>query len=423
MNLLVLGSGGREHAICWSLSKSVKTNKIFAIPGNAGIAEIAEIADNIELSDFLKIKDFIKENNIDLVIVGPEKPLADGITEYLEKYDINILGCDSYSANLESSKSFTKELCDLANIKTAKYKIFRDKEEAISYIKQENKFPQVIKADGLAAGKGVIIAHNYYEAREAIIEIFSGTYGANDQLVIEEFLTGIEASFFAISDGKNFKILGSAGDHKRIGNNDTGKNTGGMGAYSPSPYITKSVEEKIISDILQPTFSYLQEKGKPYKGIIFAGIMLCNDIPYLIEYNIRFGDPEAQTILSRIATDFLDICLAAIQGNLVDLDIKFKNEKALTVVLAAQGYPDSYKKGTEINLAKLNNLDNINIFHAGTSKNNNKLLACGGRVLNITATASSYEEAYEKAYHAAKLVEWDDKYYRDDIGAILFEKG
>ncbi len=422
MNLLVLGSGGREHAICWSLAKSSKTKNIYAIPGNAGIAEIAIIENSIKLSDFSAIKLFIKEKNVDLVIIGPEQPLADGITEYLEADNIKVLGCDSYAANLESSKAFTKEICDKANIKTAKYAVFYNVEEAINYLLSQTQYPQVIKADGLAAGKGVIIAQNYEDAEEAVKDIFSGKFGNNDKLVIEEFLTGIEASFFAISDGKNFKILGSAGDHKRIGDNDTGKNTGGMGAYSPSPFVTKSVEEKIIKDILEPTFNYLKEKGKPYKGIIFAGVMINNEIPYLIEYNIRFGDPEAQTILSRIDTDFLEICLAAISGNLANIEIKFKTEKAITIVLAANGYPDSYKKGAEINLSKLDNMENVNIFHAGTIKENNKLLSNGGRVLNITAIANSYEESRAKAYQAAELVEWEDKYHRNDIGAALFKK-
>lgn len=422
MNLLVLGSGGREHAICWSLAKSSKTKNIYAIPGNAGIAEIAVIANSIKLSDFSAIKLFIKEQNIDLVIIGPEQPLADGITEYLEADNIKVLGCDSYAANLESSKAFTKEICDKANIKTAKYAVFYNAEDAIKHLSAQTQYPQVIKADGLAAGKGVIIAQNYQDAEEAVKDIFSGKFGNNDKLVIEEFLTGIEASFFAISDGKDFKILGSAGDHKRIGDNDKGKNTGGMGAYSPSPFVTKSVEEKIIKDILEPTFNYLKEKGKPYKGIIFAGVMINNETPYLIEYNIRFGDPEAQTILSRIDTDFLEICLAAISGNLANIEIKFKTEKAITLVLSANGYPDSYKKGTEINLSKLDNIENVNIFHAGTVKENNKLLSNGGRVLNITAIANSYEESRAKAYQAAELVEWEDKYHRNDIGAALFKQ-
>ncbi len=421
MNLLVLGGGGREHAICWSLAKSSKAKNIYCLPGNAGISEVAKTIDNIKLSDFPAIKLFIKKHNIDIVIIGPEQPLADGITEFLEADNIKVLGCDSYAANLESSKAFTKEICDKANIKTAKYAVFYNAENAIKYILNQNQYPQVIKADGLAAGKGVIIAQNYQEAENAVNDIFSGKFGNNNKLVIEEFLTGIEASFFAISDGKDFKILGSAGDHKRIGDNDTGKNTGGMGAYSPSPFVTKSVEKKIIEDILKPTFAYLKQQEKPYKGIIFAGVMINNGIPYLIEYNIRFGDPEAQTILSLIETDFLDICIATIEGSLDKLEIKFKSEKAITLVLAAKGYPDGYKKGAEINLSKLDNIKNVNIFHAGTIKEDNKLLSNGGRVLNITSIANSYEESCKKAYEAAKLVEWEDKYHRNDIGAALFK--
>jgi len=422
MKVLLLGSGGREHAIAWSFVKSPKLEELFVVPGNAGIAEIATCVD-IKLNDFSAIKDFCDKEKIDLVMVGPEQPLADGITEYLEKENIKIVGCNSFCAQLESSKAFTKQICDKAGIKTAGYEVFTDSESAIDYLHEQKKFPQVIKADGLAAGKGVIIAENRTKAVKAVQDIFSGAYGEMDKIVIEEFLTGVEASFFAISDGNDFKVLSSAGDHKRIGDNDTGPNTGGMGTYSPSPFVTDEVRQEVIEDILKSTFNYLKEQGHPYKGIIFAGLMINEqNEPYLIEYNIRFGDPETQSILSRLESDFLEICYAAAVGKLAEQEVKFSDKKAITLVLSAKGYPGNYKKGNEIKLDKLKDIEGINIFHAGTKQEGEKLLSNGGRVLNITAVGSDFNEAFDKVYEAAKAVKWKDKYYRKDIGAALFKR-
>ena len=348
---------------------------------------------------------------------SPEVPLANGISETLEKHGINVIGCDSYAAQLESSKSFTKELCDKAGIKTAAYQVFTDKDKAIAYLHSTKKFPIVIKADGLAAGKGVIISDTKDQAITAVDEIFAGKFGDMKKIVIEEFLKGIEASFFAISDGRTFKILSNAGDHKRIGEGDTGLNTGGMGTYSPTPYVTKQVEDKVINNILHPTFELLKKEGHPYKGIIFAGLMITDEEEvYLIEYNIRFGDPEAQSILVRLETDFLAICQAVLEEKLAEIEIKFSDDKAITVVLAANGYPESYQKGTIIsNLDEVSKLPNIKIFHAGTKLENEVLVANGGRVLNITAVGKNFDDAYREVYKAVDMVNWQDKYYRKDI--------
>ncbi len=422
MNILVLGSGGREHAIAWSFSKSPLLAKLYVAPGNGGMKEIAECV-QLDLTKFQDIADFCLNKNIDLVMVGPEKPLSDGIVDYLKKHNIKVLGCNSFCAQLESSKSFTKNICDKIGIKTANYEVFSDLDAAIDYLHEQKNFPQVIKADGLAAGKGVIIAENIVEAVKAVREIFSGVYGDMSKIVIEEFLSGVEASFFAISDGKNFKVLTNAGDHKRIGDGDKGPNTGGMGTYSPSPYVTKEVENEVIENILKLTFNYLIEQGHPYKGIIFAGLMIneANE-PYLIEYNVRFGDPETQSILFRLKSDFLQLCIAAAEGNLEDYNVEFNDLKAVTLVLSAKGYPGKYKKGSEIKLPNMDNFSQVNIFHAGTQIVNGKLIANGGRVLNITALGNSYKDACDKVYEVAKQVKWKDKYYRSDIANLVMNK-
>lgn len=422
MRVLVIGSGGREHAICCAISDSSLLDSLFALPGNVGISKVAVCVD-ISVDDVQGIRLFCVENEIGLVVVGPEVPLANGITDLLESEGIGVVGCDLYASQLESSKSFTKILCDDAAIKTASYEVFVTKNDAISYLNGVDKFPIVIKADGLAAGKGVIIAENREEAIEAIEAMFGGKFGCMEKIVVEEFLQGVEASFFAISDGNTFKILSSAGDHKRVGENDTGPNTGGMGTYSPSPYITEVIEKNIIDNILQPTFKYLRERGHSYKGIIFAGLMITPEKEvYLIEYNIRFGDPEAQSILSRLETDFLEICKGVVEGNLDQIDIKFSQKKAITLVLAANGYPGEYKKGTIIcDIEGVSELPNVSVFHAGTNLKEGELVADGGRVLNITAVGESFNDAYRDVYEAANMVDWDDKYYRMDIAKAVLE--
>jgi phosphoribosylamine---glycine ligase len=416
MKLLLLGSGGREHVIADSLIKSEKLTKLYVLPGNPGIAEIAELVSDIKLEELHKIKNFCLDKKIDLVVVGPEQPLADGVTDYLGSYDIKVMGCNSFASQLESSKSFTKKICDEKNIPTAAYRVFTDSEVALPYIEKMDKYPVVIKADGLAAGKGVIISKNYEDAKKAVLDIFAGKYGAMNKIVVEEFLEGVEASFFAISDGKDFKILSSAGDHKRLLDNDKGPNTGGMGTYSPSPFVTKEVQSQVIEDILKPTLEYMQEKDRPYKGFIFVGLMINDDKPFLIEYNVRFGDPEAQSIFPRLETDLLDICNAVIDENLVDLDIRFSKKKAITLVMAAKGYPEKYQKDTVIDLQKVDR-NKVKVFHAGTAIKNESLVANGGRVLNITAMADSFQRAQDVIYEQAKLVNWKDKYYRKDIAS------
>ncbi len=415
MKVLVLGSGGREHAIAWQISKSPLLEQLYAIPGNPGLAEIAE-CQAIKLDDFPAIADFCITQKIDLVIVGPEQPLADGIVEFLEERQIKVLGCNSYAAQLESSKAFTKEICAKRQIKTAAYQIFAAEQPALDYIAKQQKFPQVIKADGLAAGKGVIIAETLAEAQAAIKDIFAGKFGQMSKIVIEEFLTGIEASFFVLADGLDYKILSSAGDHKRIGEGDTGPNTGGMGTYSPSPYITESLVAEICRDTIEPTLAELAEQGKPFRGILFAGLMITEQQePYLIEYNIRFGDPETQSILARLESDFLSLALAAVNGNLAEEEVRFSEQKAVTLVLSAKGYPESYEKGTKIDLGKLAHLKNLHIFHAGTALKDKQLVANGGRVLNLTAIGDNFQACLDTVYEAAELVDWSDKYYRRDI--------
>ncbi len=414
MKIVILGSGAREHSICVAISKSRLLTKLYIIAGNAGIANVAEIVD-ILLSDFVAIKNFCLAKEIDLVFVGPEQPLVDGIVEFLEKFNIAVIGADSYCAQLESSKSFTKKICDIKNIPTAKYQGFTNEEDAIIYLAEENKYPQVIKADGLAAGKGVIIAADFADAKQAVKEIFAGKFGSMSKIIIEEFLIGIEASVFAIADGNSFKLLSNAGDHKRIGDGDVGLNTGGMGSYSPSPFVTKEIENQVIEEILKPTFSYLKEQGHNYKGIIFAGLMISKEQKaYLIEYNIRFGDPETQSILSRLETDFLEICKAVKEQKLADLEVKFSNKKAVTLVISSNGYPENYKKGGVINLDNIDK-EKVTIFHAGTKVQNNQLIANGGRVLNLTAIEDSFAKARDAVYEQAEKIKWQDKYYRTDI--------
>ena len=412
MNVLVIGSGGREHALCWKLAQSKKLTKLFCAPGNAGINEIAEC---ISLGNNNEIVEFSKENNIELVVVGPEQPLVDGLADVLEAAGINVFGCSKKAAQLEGSKAFTKQICKKYDIPTAAYEVFENARSAIKYVRTQN-MPIVIKADGLAAGKGVIIAENHVQAEQALHEIFSGKFGAaGAKVVIEEFLTGVEASFFAVCDGKIARALGDAGDHKRAFDGDEGPNTGGMGTYSPSPFVTPEIHGRIMDEIIKPTMDAMAKEGTPFKGVLFAGLMLTADGPKLIEYNVRFGDPETQTIMLRLESDLLEVMLAAAQQNLGDISIKFTEQKALCVVMASKGYPSAYDKNTQINLPeKLD--DNTNIFHAGTKSEDNKLLATGGRVLNICATANDFADAQQKAYELVEKIDWPNGFYRKDIG-------
>ena len=415
MKVGIIGSGGREHALCQSIKNSNKINKIYCFPGNAGTSNIAE---NIKINpeDFENIKNFIIENKIDLVIVGPEKPLVDGIVDYLEKFKIKVFGPNKLASQLEGSKIFTKKICEKFNIPTAKFGIFKNKNDAKKFLDQNN-FPTVIKADNLASGKGVYICSTRSEAEIAIDEIFNGKFGKADELLIEEFLNGEEMSYFTVHDGKYFKSFNTAQDHKRVLEGDKGKNTGGMGAYSPSRLINDELEKKIINKIVKPTLQGLSELGTNYKGFLYTGLMIVDNEPYLIEYNVRMGDPECQTILPRLQTDISDIFLACCEEKLNDLNIKWSSKKSLCIVVCSNGYPDKYKKHIEIK-----NLDTINlnvndfIFHAGTERKGDKLYSVGGRVLNFISISDSFAKAKENIIKNLNTLNWSEGFYRRDIG-------
>jgi len=415
MKVGVIGSGGRENAICHNLKKSTKINKIFCFPGNAGTASIAENID-FDLSDFENFKNFILNNQIELVIVGPEKPLVEGIVDYLEKFNIKVFGPNKIASQLEGSKIFTKKLCEKLNIPTAKFGIFTNKIEAKKFLENSN-FPNVIKADNLASGKGVYICNNFEESNVAIDEIFNGKFGKANNLLIEEFLEGEEMSYFVISDGKTIKNFGTAQDHKRVLEGDKGKNTGGMGAYSPSRLISDELENKIIQKIIRPTLKGLEEINTSFKGFLYAGLMIVNNEPYLIEYNVRMGDPECQTILPKLKTDLADILLACCDGKLDDVDIQWLNKKSLCVVLCSKGYPDSFLKNIEIeNLEQIEISDTNYLFHAGTIKKNNKIYAVGGRVLNFVSVSDNFSDSKKNIIDNIERLNWPGGFYRKDIG-------
>jgi len=415
MKVGIIGSGGREHAICQSIKKSKKVRKIFCFPGNAGTDEIAENV-SLELENFEIIKNFILKKGIDLVIVGPEKPLVDGLVDYLEKFKIKVFGPNKIASQLEGSKIFTKLLCKKYNIPTANFGIFKNKHDSKKFINQNN-FPIVIKADNLASGKGVYICNNKIEAEMAIEEIFDGKFGKAENILIEEFLNGEEMSFFTIHDGDLFKTFDTAQDHKRVGEGDTGKNTGGMGAYSPSRLINKNLEKKIIDKIIKPTLKGLAEVNSEYKGFLYTGLMIIKNEPYLIEYNVRMGDPECQTIIPKLKTDLIDIILACCEKKLNKIDIQWFNKKSLCVVLCSKGYPDNFKKKVEINnLDKIKLNSNNFLFHAGTSKNDGKILATGGRVLNLVSLSEDFSSSKKKIIDNLEKLRWSGGFYRRDIG-------
>ena len=415
MKVGIIGSGGREHALCQSIKNSNKIDKIYCFPGNAGTSNIA-VNIKINPEDFENIKNFIIENKIDLVIVGPEKPLVDGIVDYLEKFKIKVFGPNKLASQLEGSKIFTKKICEKFNIPTAKFGIFKNKNDAKKFLDQNN-FPTVIKADNLASGKGVYICNTRSEAEIAIDEIFNGKFGKADELLIEEFLNGEEMSYFTVHDGKCFKSFNTAQDHKRVLEGDKGKNTGGMGAYSPSRLINDELEKKIINKIVKPTLQGLSELGTNYKGFLYTGLMIVDNEPYLIEYNVRMGDPECQTILPRLQTDISDIFLACCEEKLNDVNIKWSSKKSLCIVVCSNGYPDKYKKHIEIK--NLDTIDlNVNdfIFHAGTERKGDKLYSVGGRVLNFISISDSFAKAKENIIKNLNTLNWSEGFYRRDIG-------
>jgi len=417
MKVLVLGSGAREHAMCWSLANSPLISKLICAPGNPGIAEEAQCI-NININNNDEIISLALKEKVDLVIPGPEIPLVNGIIDELHKVNIRAFGPSKEASKLEGSKKFTKNICKLANIPTAESEVFTNRDEAIKYIKK-NKLPIVIKADGLAAGKGVVIAQNEEEAITAIDNSFNGFFGeAGKTILIEEYLEGVEASFFALCDGLTAIPLANAQDHKRVGDGDTGPNTGGMGAFSPTPNLTESVNNNIIDDIIIPTLIEMDKRGSPFQGILYAGLMLTKDGPKLIEYNVRFGDPECQVILTRIKSNLFEAILAAVDHTLEKFHLRFYDEVALTIVMASNGYPGKYKTHSIIRgIADANNIKGIKVFHAGTTLDSEKnIVSNGGRVLSVTANAKNIKEARVLAYKAIEYIKWDDGFYRKDIG-------
>ncbi|MDB9972160.1 phosphoribosylamine--glycine ligase [Alphaproteobacteria bacterium] len=417
MKVLVLGSGAREHAMCWSLANSPLISKLICAPGNPGIAEEAQCI-NININNNDEIISLALKEKVDLVIPGPEIPLVNGIIDELNKVNIKAFGPSKEASKLEGSKNFTKNICKLANIPTAESEVFTNRDEAIKYIKK-NKLPIVIKADGLAAGKGVVIAQNAEEAITAIDNSFNGFFGeAGKTILIEEYLEGVEASFFALCDGLTAIPLANAQDHKRVGDGDTGPNTGGMGAFSPTPNLTESVNNKIIDDIIIPTLIEMDKRRSPFQGILYAGLMLTKDGPKLIEYNVRFGDPECQVILTRIKSNLFEAILAAVDHTLEKFHLRFYDEVALTIVMASNGYPGKYKTHSIIRgIADANNIKGIKVFHAGTTLDSEKnIVSNGGRVLSVTANAKNIKEARVLAYKAIEYIKWDDGFYRKDIG-------
>lgn len=425
MNILVIGSGGREHALTWKISQSPLVDRLFVAPGNGGIGDLATCV-SLDSSDQDAVVDFCRTQNIGLVVVGPEAPLVEGLVDRLTRDNITAFGPSAAAAQLEGSKGFTKDICAKYNIPTAAYGRF-DKADAAKKFVNDNSIPIVIKADGLAAGKGVIIAETYEQAHEAIDDILGGQFGeAGAELVVEEFLRGEEASFFALCDGENILSFATAQDHKRVGEGDVGPNTGGMGAYSPAPVMTDHMTQRTIDEIILPTVRGMKEEGHPFKGVFFAGLMITDKGPELIEYNVRFGDPECQVLMMRMKSDIVPALLASANGNVHKVDMDWHDSPALSVVMAANGYPGSYEKNTEIKgLNTAGQADEITIFHAGTKQDGAKILATGGRVLNVTAMGKNVKQAQRLAYSAVDKIDWPEGFCRRDIGwrAIAREQG
>ena len=415
MRIAIIGSGGREHAIAASISKSSLINEIFCIPGNAGTSKIATNVE-MDINQFDKLHKYIKDKSIDLVVVGPEQPLVNGIVDYLEQFNIKVFGPNKIASQLEGSKIFTKKLCQKYNIPTANFGIFENKIDAKKFL-ENAKYPNVIKADNLAAGKGVYICNNEQESFMAVEEIFDGKFGEAKNVLIEEFLEGEEMSYFIISDGTTVKSFETAQDHKRVLEGDSGKNTGGMGAYSPSRLINNDLENKILDKIIKPTLKGLSDLGTEYKGFLYAGLMIVENEPYLIEYNVRMGDPECQTILPKLKTDLAEIIDSCCNKKLADINIEWTNKKSLCVVLCSKGYPDTYQKDVLIkNLENLSLDENNFIFHAGTKKENDKFFAIGGRVLNFISLSDDFLKARNEVHECIEKLDWNGGFYRRDIG-------
>ena len=421
MNVGIIGSGGREHAICTSLKKSRKIKEIYCFPGNAGTSFIAK---NIEtdLTNFEGLKKLIQKFNIDLIIIGPEKPLVEGIVDFLKKNKIKVFGPNKIASQLEGSKIFTKNLCKKYNIPTANFGVFNNVEESLAFL-DKCEFPIVVKSDGLAAGKGVYICETLENSMNAVKEIFNGKFGVAKKVLIEEFLKGEEMSFFIISDGENYKQFGSAQDHKRVLEGDRGKNTGGMGAYSPSRLENEDLNKKILKKIIEPTLKGLKDLDTDFVGFLYAGLMVVKNEPFLIEYNVRMGDPECQTILPRLKTDFLEVIDACINKNLKEIKLNWSDEKSICIVLCSKGYPDKYQNNIEIKeLEKIKLENNSYIYHAGTKIKDSKVYSNGGRVLNFVTKSKNLKESRNDLINLINDLNWENGYFRKDIGFKIFEK-
>jgi len=416
MNILILGSGGREHALAWAVMQNPKCDKLIVAPGNAGIAQIAECA-SFDIEDGGEVVTFVAANAIDFVIVGPEAPLANGVADRLREAGVLVFGPSQAAAKLEASKSFTKEICDAANAPTAGYGHFTDAEAAKAYIREQGA-PIVVKADGLAAGKGVIVAMDLQTALDAVDDMFGGAFGgAGAEVVVEEFMEGEEASFFILCDGKTALPIGTAQDHKRVGEGDTGLNTGGMGAYSPAPVLSDEIAQKALDKIVQPTIDEMAKRGSPYQGVLYVGLMIKDGQPRLVEYNVRFGDPECQVLMMRLGAQAMDLMHAAAEERLHEAQVNWADDHAITVVMAANGYPGSYEKGSVIGGLDSIASDSKNmVFHAGTTEKDGQITASGGRVLNVTARGASLQEARDRAYAMVDTIDWPGGFYRRDIG-------
>jgi phosphoribosylamine--glycine ligase len=417
MKVLVIGSGGREHALCWAIAKSPKCDELYCAPGNAGIDQVA-VTVSIAADDLDGIMDFVRDNGVDFVVVGPEGPLVAGLVDRLEEAGVKAFGPSARAAELEGSKGLTKDLCAKYSIPTADYARFDEPEAAKEYIRVKGA-PIVVKADGLAAGKGVILCRNENEAYAAIDHIMTeAAFGeAGSEVVIEEMLVGEEASFFALVDGKTALPMVTAQDHKTAFDGDEGPNTGGMGAYTPAPVITDAMVERIMDEIIAPTIRGAAADGRPYKGVLYAGLMITEKGPELIEYNVRFGDPECQPMMMRLKSDALEMLLACAEGRLEEITLEWREETALSVVMAGEGYPGAYGKGSEIKgLDAAGRLKDVVVFHAGTAEEDGKIVAAGGRVLNVTALGKSVKAAQKKAYQAVDLIDWPEGFCRRDIG-------
>ena len=416
MNILVLGGGGREHALAWAIKQNPKCDRLIVAPGNAGIAQIAECAD-LDTLDGAAVLDFCEEQAVDFVVIGPEAPLAAGVADVLRSGGILTFGPSAAAARLEASKAFTKEICDACGAPTASWARFAEAGAARAHVREKGA-PIVVKADGLAAGKGVVVAMTEAEALAAIDTMFGGEFGAaGAEVVIEEFMAGEEASFFVLCDGTDVLPVGTAQDHKRVGEGDTGPNTGGMGAYSPAPVLTATLAQRALDEIVRPTVAEMARRGMPYQGVLYAGLMIEGDRVRLVEYNVRFGDPECQVLMMRLGAQALDLMLACAEGRLAGAQVNWADDHALTVVMAAQGYPGAYAKGSGIQ-----GLDNLAedsrhvVFHAGTARADGRLVATGGRVLNVTARGASLAEARAEAYRMVDAIDWPGGFCRRDIG-------